>query len=144
MGSFDLRNVDDKTPRGMYHLWTAPETMQTGYTRASEVFSFGLVMLSLIILEKRYPRVPHCPLATVDPGIAIQWEFLVRGTFQVDIPDPTEFDRESPPAELIDIVKQCLSPQPDGRPTIGHVCRVLMAVHQVSPQYDKRVLENDQ
>lgn len=136
---FGYRDVHDKTPRGMYNLWTAPETMQTGYTRASEVFSFGLVMLSIMRLEKIYLIVPHCPLATVEPGIAIQWEYYCEGTAELNIPSFERFDQESPPAELAELLKQCLSLEHDQRPAIGHICRVLKEVHQVSSRCDGHV-----
>ncbi|KAK8883942.1 hypothetical protein M9Y10_043044 [Tritrichomonas musculus] len=95
-------NIEQMTTEAGTLIYTAPEVFSNSYDKSIDVYSYGL------IINEMYTGCPPFLDTSLNKMIKIKTE----GTFELD---------QSMPKYLHKIVRQCLSPNPQERPTFREI-----------------------
>lgn len=105
------RYLDDRTrSRAGSPLWVAPEILQNqGFNRASDVYSFAIVMWEMIAWDEPYPDI-------TDPNVIMS--SVAKGYLR---PDPIDIC----PPEFFELMKEMWDQDPDKRPNFQTILQRL-------------------
>jgi serine/threonine protein kinase len=106
-----VNNKDQSTEKGVYGVipYMAPEVLRgCEYTKAADIYSFGIVMNELLSEEIPYNDIPH------DYNLAIK---ICEGLR----PKISEYT----PKLIADLIIKCWDAKAENRPTTKEICQIL-------------------
>src|SRR5436190_19533967 len=108
---------------GVYGVlpYMSPEVLRGyQYTKASDIYSFGIIMNEYLSEEIPYNDIPH------DHILAIK---ICKGQ-RPNISEDT-------PKLLADLIMKCWDAKPENRPTAKELCKTLNKWNEYSDEYDE-------
>lgn len=120
---YALRSIAHERPWYRFQTWTAPEVYQTGYTAKCDIFSFSLVMLSMLTLTPVYQKAPPHLASRIEAGLAIQLDFKYNSSAYTPpiLHLPENLPGGEPPGNLYHLILASQSPNPNNRPSAGEI-----------------------